>query len=171
MIVPVTLFVIFILIYINSKSFVETSIVLLSVPFALIGSVWLMFLLDYNVSTAVWVGAIALSGLAAGTSVLMLVYLNEAYEDSVKRGEMNNMDDLYATIMHGAVQRVRPKMMTVATTTIGLLPLMWSTGTGADMMKRIAAPMVGGLVTSAILTLVIIPVIFAIWKEWEMGRR
>ncbi len=167
-ILPLTLFVIFILLYLNFNSVTESLIVLFSVPFALVGSVWLLYLLGYNTSVAVWVGVIALAGLAAETGVVMIIYLDEAWERGRRDNKMKNIDDLKDAVIHGAVQRVRPKVMTVMTTLLGLLPLMWSTGTGADAMKRIAAPMVGGLVTSTILTLVIIPVIYTLWKEREI---
>ena len=170
-ILPLTLFIIFLLLYLNFKSVTESLIVLFSVPFSLVGSIWFLYLLGYNMSIAVWVGIIALAGLAAGTGVVMIIYLDEAYERRRKRNEMNTEEDLYGAITEGAVQRVRPKMMTVATMTLGLLPLMWSVGTGADMIKRIAAPMVGGLITSAILTLVIIPAIYAIWKGGGISRK
>jgi Cu(I)/Ag(I) efflux system membrane protein CusA/SilA len=163
-ILPLTIFIIFLLLYLNFKSVTEVCIVLFSVPFSLVGSIWLLYLLGYNMSIAVWVGIIALAGLAAATGVVMIIYLDEAYERKRGKEEMNTEDDLYSAITEGAVQRVRPKIMTVATMTLGLLPLMWSSGTGADVIKRIAAPMVGGLATSTILTLVIIPAIYAIWK-------
>ncbi|HWP90652.1 MAG TPA: CusA/CzcA family heavy metal efflux RND transporter [Thermodesulfobacteriota bacterium] len=162
-IIPLTIFIIFLLLYINFNSVTETLIVLLSVPFALVGSIWLLYILGYNTSVAVWVGIIALAGLAAQTGVVMIIYLDEFYEKMVKEGK-TGWDNLAKAIHDGAVQRVRPKMMTVMAMIMGLLPLMWSHGTGADVMKRIAAPMVGGLVTSTILTLVIIPAIYAIWK-------
>jgi len=162
-VVPLTLLIIFILLYMNFNSVTETLIVLLSVPFSLVGSIWLLWLLGYNMSVAVWVGIIALAGLAAQTGVVMIIYLDEFYEKMVAEGK-TGWHDLAKAIHDGAVQRVRPKMMTVMAMIMGLLPLMWSHGTGADVMKRIAAPMVGGLVTSTILTLVIIPAIYAIWK-------
>ena len=163
--------IIFILLYMNFKSVTETFIVLLSVPFALVGSIWLLYLLGYNLSIAVWVGMIALAGLAAQTGVVMIIYLDEAYNKWESRGKVKNLSDLHNSIIDGAVQRVRPKMMTVLSTTLGLLPLMWSLGTGADVMKRIAAPMVGGLITSTILTLVIIPVIYSLWKGRILRRK
>ncbi len=170
MVVPVALFLIFLLLYLNSGSFVETMIVLLTVPFSLVGGIWLLYLLDYNTSVAVWVGVIALVGVAVSTTVVMLVYLREAYEKRVSEGKMRSWQDLEDAIMEGAVKRVRPVIMTVTTATIGLLPLLWSRGTGADMMKRIAAPMVGGLVTAAVLTLVLVPVVYAYWKEWALRK-
>ena len=162
--IPITLLIIFVLLYLNFSSVTETLIVILSVPFALVGSIWLMYLLGYNMSIAVWVGIIAVAGLAAQTGVVMIIYLDNAYKKRVSEGKMNSWKDLAEAIDEGAVQRVRPKMMTVMTMTLGLLPLLWSHGAGADVMKRIAAPMIGGLVTSTILTLLIIPAIYAIWK-------
>ena len=170
-IVPVTIFIIFLLLYMNFKSVTETLIVLFSVPFSLVGSVWLLYLLGFNMSIAVWVGIIALAGLAAETGVVMIIYLDEAYERRVRENAMNNQEDLRGAVMEGAAERVRPKVMTVGTTLLGLLPLMWSTGTGADMIKRIAAPMVGGLITSTILTLLIIPVIYTLWKERGLSKK
>jgi Cu(I)/Ag(I) efflux system membrane protein CusA/SilA len=152
----------------NTKSIIKSGIVLLAVPFSLVGAVWLLFLLGYNISIAVWVGMIALMGLDAETGVFMLLFLDLSYNDAVKKGHMRNDHDLTEAIIHGAVKRVRPKMMTVAAAFIGLLPIMWSTGTGADVMKRIAAPMVGGLITSFILELLIYPVIYKMWKKKTM---
>ncbi len=169
-VIPLTIFIIFLLLYMNFNSVIETLIVLLSVPFALVGSVWLLYFLDYNTSIAVWVGIIALAGLAAQTGVVMIIYLDEFYEKMIKEGK-SNLSDLANAIHDGAVQRVRPKMMTVMAMIMGLLPLMWSTGSGADVMKRIAAPMVGGLVTSTILTLVIIPAIYAIWRGRDLNKK
>jgi Cu(I)/Ag(I) efflux system membrane protein CusA/SilA len=162
-VIPVTLFIVFFLLYLNFKSIGDTLVVMLSVPFSLVGSVWLLHLLDYNMSVAVWVGVIALVGVAAETGVVMLFYLDEAWKHKVEAGK-KTIEDLYDAVVEGAVQRVRPKMMTVGTTILGLLPIMFGSGAGSDVMKRIAAPMVGGLVTSTVLTLVIIPVIYYIWK-------
>jgi Cu(I)/Ag(I) efflux system membrane protein CusA/SilA len=170
-VIPITLLIIFVLLYFNFGSVTETLIVILSVPFALVGSIWLMYLLNYNMSIAVWVGIIAVAGLAAQTGVVMIIYLDNAYEKRVREGKMKSWRDLAEAIDEGAVQRVRPKMMTVMTMILGLFPLLWSHGTGADVMKRIAAPMVGGLVTSTILTLVIIPVVYAIWKGRGLARQ
>jgi Cu(I)/Ag(I) efflux system membrane protein CusA/SilA len=170
-IVPVTIFIIFLLLFINFKSVTETLIVLFSVPFSLVGSVWLLYLLGFNMSVAVWVGIIALAGLAAETGVVMIIYLDEAYERRVKENAMNKPQDLKSAVIEGAAERVRPKVMTVGTTLLGLLPLMWSSGTGADMIKRIAAPMVGGLITSTILTLLIIPAVYAVWKERRLSGK
>jgi Cu(I)/Ag(I) efflux system membrane protein CusA/SilA len=145
-------------------------IVLCSVPFSLVGSVWLLTALGYHLSTAVWVGLIALVGLATQTGVVMVVYLDSAYERARREGRIRGYDDIIAAVLEGSVQRVRPKVMTVATTLIGLLPLLWSEGAGADVMKRVAAPMVGGLLTSAFLTLEIIPVVYAWWRHREWRR-
>ncbi len=169
-VVPLTLAIIFVLLYMNFQSTTKSLIVLLSVPFSMIGAVWLLYLLNYNLSVAVWVGIIGLAGVAAETGVVMIVYLEEAYERRYNAGLMNNQGHLHEAIIDGAVQRVRPKMMTVASTIAGLLPIMWTHGTGADVMKRIAAPMVGGMITSTILTLAVIPAIYALWKEWEIRR-
>jgi Cu(I)/Ag(I) efflux system membrane protein CusA/SilA len=168
-VLPLTLFIICLLLYLNTKSAVKTGIVMLAVPFSLIGAVWLLWLLGYNISIAVWVGMIALMGLDAETGVFMLLFLDLAYHEAVQNGRMRNERDLEEAIIHGAVKRVRPKMMTVMAAFFGLLPIMWSTGTGADMMKRIAAPMVGGLATSFILELLVYPAIYAVWKwKFEM---
>jgi Cu(I)/Ag(I) efflux system membrane protein CusA/SilA len=170
-VLPITLFLIFVLLYMNTKSAVKASIVMLAVPFSLIGAVWYLYLLGYNVSIAVWVGMIALMGLDAETGVFMLLFLDLSYEDAVRKGKMKTYGDLTEAIIHGAVKRVRPKMMTVAAAFMGLLPIMWSTGTGADMMKRVAAPMVGGLLTSFILELLVYPVIYSIWRwRYDMKR-
>ena len=164
LVVPVTLALILLLLYLNFRSMAKSLIVLLSVPFAAIGAIWYLDYLGYNLSVAVWVGLIALAGVAAETGVVMLVYLDEAYERRVREGRMTTVHDLREVIMEGAVQRVRPKMMTVAAIMGGLLPIMWTTGTGADVMKRIAAPMIGGMVSSTILTLLVIPILYALWR-------
>jgi Cu(I)/Ag(I) efflux system membrane protein CusA/SilA len=164
LVVPVTLALILLLLYLNFRSLAKSLIVLLSVPFAAIGAIWYLDYLGYNLSVAVWVGIIALAGVAAETGVVMLVYLDEACERRVREGRMVTVHDLREAIMEGAVQRVRPKMMTVAAIMGGLLPIMWTAGTGADVMKRIAAPMIGGMVSSTILTLVVIPVLYALWR-------
>jgi Cu(I)/Ag(I) efflux system membrane protein CusA/SilA len=170
-VVPITVFLIFVLLYMNTRSAVKASIVMLAVPFSLIGAVWLLYLLGYNTSIAVWVGMIALMGLDAETGVFMLLFLDLAYYDAVRAGRMRTREDLREAIIHGAVKRVRPKMMTVAAAFMGLMPIMWSLGTGADMMKRVVAPMVGGLVTSFILELLVYPPIYETWKwRFEMKR-
>ena len=168
LVVPVTIGIILLLLYLNFRSMAKSLIVLLSVPFAAIGAIWYLDYLNYNMSVAVWVGIIALAGVAAETGVVMLVYLDEAYERRVREGRMTTVQDLREAIIEGAVQRVRPKMMTVAAIMGGLLPIMWTTGTGADVMKRIAAPMIGGMVSSTILTLIVIPALYFIWKRWIM---
>jgi Cu(I)/Ag(I) efflux system membrane protein CusA/SilA len=170
-VIPVTIFLIFVLLYANTGSAFKAGLVMLAVPFSLIGAVWFLWLLDYNVSIAVWVGMIALMGLDAETGVFMLLFLDLSYYDAVRAGKMKTYDDLRAAIIHGAVKRIRPKMMTVVAAMLGLVPIMWSLGTGADVMKRIAAPMIGGLVTSFILELLVYPPIYAIWKwNFEMKR-
>ncbi len=170
-VVPLTIVIVFLLLFINFKSIAKTLIVLLSVPFALVGSIWLLYFLGFNLSVAVWVGMIALAGLAAQTGVVMIIYLDESYEKWQRNGLLKSQADLHDSIIDGAVQRVRPKMMTVMSTMLGLLPLMWSVGTGADVMKRIAAPMVGGLVTSTLLTLLIIPIVYSLWRGWSLNKR
>ncbi|MBX9857131.1 MAG: CusA/CzcA family heavy metal efflux RND transporter [Gemmatimonadaceae bacterium] len=169
-VVPITLVIIFGLLYFNFRNVVEVGIVMLSLPFALVGGVWLMWLLDYNMSVAVAIGFIALAGVAAETGVIMLIYLDHAYQDRAARDALHNRHDVDAAIEHGAVERVRPKMMTVTAIMAGLVPILWSQGTGADVMKRIAAPMVGGMLTSTVLTLVVIPAIYSLWKEREVRR-
>ena len=159
-----------VLLYLNFGNLAQSLIVLASVPFALVGSVWLMALLGYNLSTAVWVGIIALVGLAAQTGVVMVVYCDGAYLKRKREGRIRDFDDIVEATLEGSVQRVRPKLMTVATMMIGLVPLLWAQGSGADVMKRVAAPMVGGLFTSAFLTLEIIPVVYAWWR-WSQVRR
>jgi Cu(I)/Ag(I) efflux system membrane protein CusA/SilA len=171
LVLPLTIFLIFLLIYMNTKSAVKTSIVLLAVPFSLIGAVWLVYLLGYNISIAVWVGMIALMGLDAETGVFMLLYLDLAYEEMKKSGRMNSPKDLEEAVVYGAVKRVRPKMMTVMAAFMGLVPIMWALGAGSDVMKRIAAPMIGGLFTSFALELLVYPVLFFLWKSREINRR
>ena len=173
-VIPVTLLIIFLLLYLNFKRLTETLIVMLSVPFALVGGVWLMWLLGYNLSVAVAVGFIALAGVAAETGVIMLIYLDHAWEELKAKRRTENQEptlhDLYEAIMEGAVERVRPKMMTVVAIMAGLLPIMWGTGTGSEVMSRIAAPMVGGMISSTVLTLAVIPAIYALVKQWRMKR-
>lgn len=171
LVVPVTLLIVFLLLYFHTRSLTETAIVLLAVPFSLVGSIWILWLLDYNLSVAVWVGIIALAGLDAETGLVMLLYLNLAYHDRRQRGDLRTQADLREAIVEGAAQRIRPKLMAVATTMIGLVPIMGSSGTGADVMKRIAAPMVGGLVSSFLLQLTIYPALFAIWKRGSIPRQ
>ena len=167
-VIPMTLAIIFLIIFMNTRSVIETLIVFLSVPLSLVGAFWLLYLLDYNMSIAVWVGIIALAGLAAETGVVMLLYLDVAYNEAVREGRMRNRKDLIDAIYHGAVTRLRPKIMTASVIMAGLIPIMWSTGTGADVMKRIATPMVGGVVTSVILVLGVYPVIYYILKGWRL---
>ena len=171
LLVPAALLLIVVLLFLHFRNFVEVLIVLLSIPFALVGSVWLLWLLDYRLSTAVWVGIIALVGLAAQTGIVMIVYIDNAYERRRRQGKIRDLSDIIWAHMEGTVQRVRPKLMTVATMLAGLVPLLWASGSGADVMKRIAAPMVGGLLTSAFLTLEIIPVVYTYWRQeqvlWE----
>ena len=174
-VVPLTLLIIFLLLYLNFRRLTETLIVMLSVPFALVGGVWLMWALGYNLSVAVAVGFIALAGVAAETGVVMLIYLDHAWEAAQARCKVENRRvasaDLYAAVMEGAVERVRPKLMTVVAIMAGLLPIMWSTGTGSEVMSRIAAPMVGGMISSTVLTLIVIPAIYALVKEWRLEVR
>jgi Cu(I)/Ag(I) efflux system membrane protein CusA/SilA len=167
-VIPITILIIVLLLYASTRSWFRTAVVLLAVPFSLVGAMWFLYLADYNLSLAVWVGIIALAGLDAETGVVMLLYLDTSYERFKREGRMQNVSDLRAAIHDGAVKRIRPKTMTVATTTIGLLPIMFGTGAGADVMKRMAAPMVGGLVTSFLMELLIYPVIFLVAKEMQM---
>ncbi len=171
-VIPITLLIIFLLLYLNFGRITESLVVMLSVPFALVGGVWLLWLLDYNLSVAVAVGFIALAGVAAETGVVMLIYLEKAWQDAqaqcVHENRTASASDLQAAIMHGAVERVRPKMMTVVAIMAGLLPILWSNGTGSEVMRRIAAPMVGGMISSAVLTLLVIPVIYALIKQREL---
>jgi Cu(I)/Ag(I) efflux system membrane protein CusA/SilA len=165
LIIPFTLLIIILLIYVNTRSFVKTCIVLLAVPFSLVGAFWLLYLCNYQFSVAVAVGLIALAGIDAETGVVMLIYLDQAYEDRKARGAMNGMTDLIAAVKEGAVQRIRPKMMTMTAILFGLLPIMWSTGSGSEVMKRIAAPMVGGVITSTVLGLILYPILYFLWRR------
>jgi Cu(I)/Ag(I) efflux system membrane protein CusA/SilA len=167
-VVPVTLAIIVILLFLQFRNLLEVLIVLLSIPFALVGSVWLLWALDYRVSTAVWVGVIALVGLAAQTGVVMIVYIDHAYERRKAAGKIRDLSDIVWAHMEGTVQRVRPKLMTVGTMLCGLVPLLWAEGSGADVMKRVAVPMIGGLLTSAFLTLEIIPVVYTYWRYEQL---
>jgi Cu(I)/Ag(I) efflux system membrane protein CusA/SilA len=173
LVVPFTLLLIVVLLYMNTQSAVKTFIVLLAVPFSLVGAFWLLYLLGYNISVAVWVGMIALAGLDAETGVVMLLYLDQAWEKYRAEGRMNTMKDLRMAVKEGAVQRIRPKIMTVSAILFGLLPILWSpvTQAGADVMKRIATPMIGGVITSAILELMIYPVVFVIWRGRKMKEQ
>jgi len=169
-ILPLTFFIIFMLLYMNTKSAVKAGIVFLAVPFSAIGAVWLLYILGYHMSIAVWVGLIALMGLDAETGVFMLLFLDLAHEEAQREGRLKNKEDLVESIIHGAVKRVRPKIMTVTCLFMGLLPIMWSIGTGADMMKRVAAPMIGGLTTSFIMELLVYPAIYIIWKARSLKQ-
>jgi Cu(I)/Ag(I) efflux system membrane protein CusA/SilA len=169
-IIPLTLLLVFLLLYLNTRSLTKTAIVALAVPFSAIGAVWYLYLLDYNMSLAVWVGLIALLGVDAETGVFMLLYLDLAYEQARKDGRLRSLGDLQEAIVHGAARRLRPKFMTVATTFLGFIPIMWATGTGSDVWKRIAAPMIGGIFTSFLLELVVYPAIYEIWK-WRAEVR
>jgi Cu(I)/Ag(I) efflux system membrane protein CusA/SilA len=169
-VLPLTIFLIFLLLYLNTKSTAKTLLILLAVPFSAVGAIWLLYLLGYNMSIGVWVGLIALMGVDAETAVFMLLYLDLAYEERRLAGHMRSLADLQEAIVHGAVKRIRPKFMTVATMFVGLAPIMWSTGAGADVMKRIAAPMIGGIFTSFILELVVYPAIYEVWK-WHSVKR
>ncbi|MBI4365680.1 MAG: efflux RND transporter permease subunit, partial [Deltaproteobacteria bacterium] len=167
-IVPITLLLIFLLIYLNTGSAVKTGIVLLAVPFSAIGAFWLLWILGYNMSIAVWVGIIALLGLDAETGVFMLLYLDLAYAEAKRTGRLRTRGELEEAIVHGAVRRVRPKLMTVMCNFVGLMPIMWSMGTGADVMKRVAAPLIGGLATSFTMELLVYPAIYLLWKRREL---
>jgi Cu(I)/Ag(I) efflux system membrane protein CusA/SilA len=173
-VVPLTILIIFLLLYLNFRRISETLIVMLSVPFALVGGIWLIYLLGYNVSVAVAVGFIALLGVAAETGVVMLIYLDHALNAAKARRQERGMgltlSDLHGAIMEGAVERVRPKMMTVVAIMAGLLPIMWSSGTGSEVMRPIAAPMIGGMISSTVLTLIVIPVIYAVVKSYMIQR-
>jgi Cu(I)/Ag(I) efflux system membrane protein CusA/SilA len=169
-VVPITILIIVLIIYLNTRSLLETFIVMLAVPFSLVGAIWLIWFLGYNMSIAVWVGIIALAGLDAETGVVMLLYLNVAYDQWRGTGRMRTLADLREAIYHGAVQRVRPKAMTVSVILAGLLPIMWSHGTGADVMKRIAVPMVGGVLTSFIMELAVYPAIYFLWRGWHLSE-
>ena len=170
-VIPITLVIIFVLLYLNARSMAKVLIVLIAVPFSLVGAFLLLWLLGYHLSVAVWVGIIALAGVDAETGMVMLLYLDVAYDRSRKAGRMKSIQDLETAVMDGAVQRVRPKMMTVMAILMGLLPIMWSAGAGSDVMKRIAAPMVGGIITSFILELLIYPAIYTLWKWWAEVRQ
>lgn len=169
-VVPITLAIIFGLLFINFRSVTESAIVMLALPFALVGGVWLMWILHYNMSVAVAIGFIALAGVSAETGVIMLIYLDQAYHERAEHGTLRDRSDVDAAVGRGTVLRVRPIIMTVTAIMGGLIPILWSQGTGADVMKRIAAPMVGGMLTSTVLTLVVIPAIYSLWKEREIGR-
>ena len=170
-IIPLTLLLIFVILYLNTKSFTKVAIIFLAVPFSLVGAFWFLYLLGYNLSVAVWVGIIALAGLDAETGVVMLLYLDLAYNEMKKNGQMLTRDNLSTAIHNGAVKRIRPKIMTATAIILGLLPILWGTGAGSDVMKRIAAPMVGGVVTSVLLELLVYPVIYYLWKKKELKKK
>ena len=164
-VLPITLFLILFLLYLNTRSAAKTILILLAVPFSAVGAIWFLYALGYNMSIGTWVGLIALMGVDAETGVFMLLYLDLAFEERKKQGLMRNVSDLREAIAHGAVKRIRPKFMTVTTMFVGLIPIMWSVGAGADVMKRIAAPMIGGIFTSFILELAVYPALYEIWKS------
>ena len=167
-VIPVTVLLIFLLLYLNTKSGFKALVVMLAVPFSVVGAVWLMYILNYNISIAAWVGMIALMGLDAETGVFMLLFLDLSYDEAKRDGKLRNLTDLHEAIIHGAVKRIRPKMMTVTAASMGLMPIMWSVGTGADLMKRVAVPMVGGLFTSFIMELMVYPAIYLLWRRKEL---
>ena len=175
LVVPLTLAIVFLLLYLNFRRITETLIVMASLPFALVGGLWLVWYLGFNLSVAVAVGFIALAGVAAETGVIMLIYLDNALKErraqATREKRSLEASDLHEAIMVGAVERVRPKMMTVVAITAGLLPILWSTGTGSEVMQRIAVPMIGGMVSSTILTLVVIPAVYALIKERGLRRQ
>jgi Cu(I)/Ag(I) efflux system membrane protein CusA/SilA len=170
LVIPVTLGIIFLLLYLNFRGVVEPLIVMLALPFSLVGGIWYLWFLGYNTSVAVWIGFIALAGVAAETGVVMLIYLDEAFHDRRKAGRMKVPEDVAAAVTEGALERLRPKMMTVIATMAALAPIMWSTGTGADVMKRLASPMIGGMVSATVLTLIVIPSIYLLWRQWQVRR-
>jgi Cu(I)/Ag(I) efflux system membrane protein CusA/SilA len=167
-VVPVTLFLIFALLWLNTRSMAKSMIVLLAAPFSAIGAFWMLYALGYNLSVAVWVGLIALLGVDAETGVFMLLYLDLAFERAIREGRMRTREQLHEAVVAGAARRIRPKLMTVATMFVGLVPILWSNGTGADVMKRIAAPLAGGILTSFLLELLVYPVVYEWWR-WH-GR-
>jgi Cu(I)/Ag(I) efflux system membrane protein CusA/SilA len=169
-VVPLTLIIVSLLIYMNTSSAIKTFIILLAVPFSAVGAIWFLYFLGYNMSVAVWVGLIALLGVDAETAVFMLLYLDLAYKEWKSNGKMNSMEDLKEAIEYGAVKRLRPKVMTVAVMFMGLVPIMWSSGAGADVMRRIAAPMIGGIFTSFLMELMVYPAIYEIWKGREIKK-
>lgn len=168
LVVPATLAIVFLLLYFNFRSVTEALIVMLSVPFALVGGIWFLWALGYNWSVAVAIGFIALAGVAAETGVVMLIYLDHAWQARAVAGKRPTLRDLYEAVVEGAVERVRPKLMTVTAIMAGLLPILWGSGAGSSVMKRIAAPMVGGMISSTVLTLVVIPAVYSLWREREL---
>jgi copper/silver efflux system protein len=169
--VPLTLLLIFLLLWVNTRSVVKTCIILLAVPFSAVGAIGFLYLLGYHMSVGVWVGLIALLGVDAGTGMFMLLYLDLAYAQAKQEGRLRTLADLQQAILQGAVRRLRPRFMTVGAMFLGLIPIMWASGTGSDVMKRIAAPMIGGIFTSFLLELVVYPALYQIWKwNFEMNR-
>jgi Cu(I)/Ag(I) efflux system membrane protein CusA/SilA len=164
LVVPLTLFLIFLLLYMNTRSIPKTMLIILAVPFSAVGAIWFLYLLGYNMSIAVWVGLIALLGVDAETGLFMLLYLDLAYAQAKQEGRLKSLAQLHSAIVEGAAKRIRPKFMTAATLLLGLIPIMWATGTGSDVMKRIAAPMIGGIFTSFLLELMVYPAIYEIWR-------
>jgi Cu(I)/Ag(I) efflux system membrane protein CusA/SilA len=169
LIVPLTLAIIVLHIRVNTQNWMKTGIVMLAVPFSLVGALWTLYLLDYQLSTAVWVGMIALMGIDAQTGVFMLLYLDLAYEGASRLGKLRSLADLRHVILEGAAMRIRPKFMTVTTMLIGLMPIFWSTQPGSDLMKRIAAPIAGGMMSSFLMELLIYPVLYMIWKQRDIA--
>ena len=172
-VLPLTLFIIFILLYVSTKSYTKTFIILLAVPFSLIGAVWILVFLGYNLSIGVWSGIIALLGIDAETGIFMLLYLDLSHDEAKKKGLLNTIDELKAAVHHGAVKRIRPKLMTAAVLFIGLLPIMWAQSheIGADVMKRIAAPLVGGVFTSFLMALLVYPAVYFLWKKKDIEKK
>src|SRR5262245_23287091 len=170
LVIPATLAIIFLLLYFNFRTVGETLIVMASLPLALVGGVWFVYALGYNMSVAVAIGFIALAGVAAETGVVMLIYLDHAWAAQRAKTERPALRDLYDAVVEGAVERVRPKMMTVTAIMAGLLPILWGSGTGGSVMKRIAAPMVGGMISSTLLTLIVIPAVYSVWQEHVIVR-
>jgi len=170
LVIPLTVLVIFVILYLSTKSLVKTGIIFIAVPLSLVGCFWYLWFLGYNTSIAVWVGVIALAGISAETGVVMLLYLDLAYKLWNEKGRMLTRGDLVQAIHHGAVKRIRPKVMTIAVIIAGLVPIMWSHGAGADVMKRIAAPMIGGVVTSGVMELLVFPVIYFMWRGMKLQK-
>jgi Cu(I)/Ag(I) efflux system membrane protein CusA/SilA len=170
-VVPVTLGIIFLLLYLNFRGLAKSLIVMLALPFSLVGGIWFLWLLGYNTSVAVWVGFIALAGVAAETGVVMMIYLDESFHRRSLEGRMRSAADVADAVREGALERLRPVIMTVMAIMAGLAPILWSSGTGADVMKRIASPMVGGMISATVLTLVVIPAIYLLWRSWQVKRR
>ncbi len=169
-VIPLTLLIIFVIIYMNTKSIIKTGIIFIALPLSLVGCFWYLYMLGYNMSVAVWVGVIALAGISAETGVVMLLYLDLAFERWTREGRMNTYGDLVEAIHFGAVKRIRPKIMTIAVIIAGLIPIMWSHGAGADVMKRIAAPMIGGVITSGVMELLVFPVIYFMWRGLKLEK-